>query len=70
MKLKVLIYKAEEGGYWAKVPGVSGCHSQGETIDEVKANILDALEGCLDVAAEQAAEEAAGSDAELQEVEV
>jgi hypothetical protein len=45
LKLKVLIYEAEEGCYWAKVPAIPGCVSQGETLDEVKANILDALEG-------------------------
>lgn len=54
MKLKVFIYEAEEGGYWAKVPAIPGCVSQGETLDEVKANIVDALEGCLAVRDEMA----------------
>jgi predicted RNase H-like HicB family nuclease len=58
VKLKVLIYEAEEGGYWAKVPAIPGCVSQGETIDEVKTNILDALEGCLAAREEMAAQEA------------
>lgn len=49
MNLKVLIYEAEEGGYWAKVPAIPGCVSQGATLEEVKANILDALTGCLTV---------------------
>ena len=49
MKLKALIYEAEEGGYWAKVPAIPGCVSQGDTLAEVKANLLDALEGCLPV---------------------
>ena len=31
VKLKALIYKADEGGYWAKVPAIPGCVSQGET---------------------------------------
>jgi len=57
-KLKVLIYEAEEGGYWAKVPAIPGCVSQGETIEEVKANIFDALEGCLAVREEMAVQEA------------
>jgi hypothetical protein len=30
--LKVLIHKAEEGGYWAEVPALPGCVSQGETV--------------------------------------
>ncbi|MYH81496.1 type II toxin-antitoxin system HicB family antitoxin, partial [Candidatus Poribacteria bacterium] len=25
MKLKVVIHKAEEGGYWAEVPSLAGC---------------------------------------------
>lgn len=58
MKLKAFIYKAEEGGYWAKVPAIPGCVSQGETIAEVKANIRDALEGCLAVREEMAHQEA------------
>lgn len=45
VKLKVFIYEAQEGGYWAKAPAIPGCVSQGETLDEVKANILDALQG-------------------------
>ena len=58
VKLKAFIYEAEEGGYWAKVPAVPGCVSQGETLEEVKANILDALEGCLEVREEMARQEA------------
>jgi predicted RNase H-like HicB family nuclease len=45
--LKVLIHKAEEGGYWAEVPALPGCVSQGETIDEVRTNIREAIEGWL-----------------------
>lgn len=45
--LKVLIHSAEEGGYWAEVPALPGCVSQGETIDEVRANVREAIEGWL-----------------------
>lgn len=38
MKLKVIIHKADEGGYWAEVPSVPGCATQGETIEEVLTN--------------------------------
>ncbi len=58
MKLKALIYEAEEGGYWAKVTAIPGCVSQGETLEEVKANIQETIEGCLLVREEMAAEEA------------
>jgi len=49
MKLKVVVHKAEEGGYWAEVPDISGCHSQGDTFDELIDNIYEAIEGCLSV---------------------
>lgn len=44
----VLVHDAEEGGYWAEVPELPGCVSQGETLDELEANILEAIELCLD----------------------
>ena len=47
MTLKVLIHKADEGGYWAEVPALPGCVSQGETIEDVRANIREAIEGWL-----------------------
>jgi predicted RNase H-like HicB family nuclease len=49
MKLKVVVHKAEEGGYWAEVPAIPGCVSQGETKEELKKNVLEAIEGCLEV---------------------
>ena len=51
MKLKVLVHEAEEGGFWAEVPAIPGCVSQGETIDELLANIREAIEGCLSIEA-------------------
>jgi predicted RNase H-like HicB family nuclease len=49
MKLKVIVHEAEEGGYWAEVPSIAGCATQGETFDELLANIYEAVEGCLSV---------------------
>lgn len=49
MKIKVVIHQAEEGGYWAEVPAISGCVTQGETFDELLTNIYEAVEGCLSV---------------------
>ncbi len=49
MKLKVVIHEAEEGGYWAEVPSIPGCATQGETFDELLSNIYEAVEGCLSV---------------------
>jgi predicted RNase H-like HicB family nuclease len=49
VKLKVVIHEAEEGGYWAEVPSVPGCVTQGDTFDELLSNIYEAVEGCLSV---------------------
>lgn len=49
MKLKVIIHEAEEGGYWAEVPSIPGCVTQGDSFDELLSNIYEAVEGCLSV---------------------
>jgi predicted RNase H-like HicB family nuclease len=49
MKIKVVVHEAEEGGFWAEVPAIPGCASQGETMDELLANLHEAIEGCLSV---------------------
>jgi predicted RNase H-like HicB family nuclease len=49
MKLKVIVHEAEEGGYWAEVPSIPGCATQGETFDELLSNIYEAVEGCLSI---------------------
>ena len=53
MKLKVVVHEAEEGGYWAEVPAIPGCVSQGETMAELLANIQEAVEACLAVDAKE-----------------
>ena len=49
MKLKIIIHEAEEGGYWAEVPAIEGCATQGETFEALLENIYEAVEGCLSV---------------------
>ena len=49
MKIKIVVHEAEEGGYWAEVPGIPGCASQGETFEELLQNLYEAVEGCLSV---------------------
>jgi len=49
MKLKVVIHEAEEGGFWAEVPAIPGCATQGETFDELLSNLYEAVEGCMSV---------------------
>lgn len=49
MKLKVVVHEAEEGGFWAEVPAIPGCATQGETFEELLQNLYEAVEGCLSV---------------------
>ena len=49
MKLAVIVHKAEEGGYWAEVPAIPGCATQGDTFEELLGNLYEAVEGCLSV---------------------
>ena len=49
MKLKVVVHEAEEGGFWAEVPAIPGCATQGESFEELLANLYEAVEGCLSV---------------------
>ena len=47
MTLKAIIHEAEEGGFWAEVPALPGCVTQGETLPELEANLHEAIEGWL-----------------------
>ena len=49
MKIKVVVHQAEEGGYWAEVPSIPGCATQGESFEELLKNLYEAVEGCLSV---------------------
>jgi predicted RNase H-like HicB family nuclease len=47
MKIKVIVHEAQDGGYWAEVPAIPGCATQGETCEELLKNLSKAVEGCL-----------------------
>ena len=49
MKVKAIIHQAEEGGFWAEVPALPGCVTQGETEEEVTSNLREAIELWLSV---------------------
>ncbi len=53
MKLKVIVHEAAEGGYWAEVPAIPGCATQGDTFEELLKNLYEAIEGCLSVDVEK-----------------
>ena len=48
------VHTAEEGGYWAEVPALPGCLTQGESLDEVVENLNDAIQGWLSVQTDDA----------------
>lgn len=44
MKVTAVAHRAAEGGFWAEVPSLPGCRTQGDTMDELKANLRKAVE--------------------------
>ncbi|PZV12077.1 MAG: hypothetical protein DCF21_16035 [Leptolyngbya sp.] len=44
----VVIERDEDGMYVGEVPQLKACYSQGETIDELMANIREVIEICLE----------------------
>jgi predicted RNase H-like HicB family nuclease len=49
-RLRAVIHPAEEGGFWAEVPALRGCYTEGETLAETVTNLQDAIAGWLEVA--------------------
>lgn len=49
MKFKAIIHEAEEGGFWAEVPALPGCSTQGESVEEITENLKEAIALWLDV---------------------
>ena len=49
----VVVHEEPENGFWAEVPALPGCYSQGDTLDELMANVREAIAGVLAVMREQ-----------------
>ena len=58
MNVRIVVHEAEEGGFWAEVPALPGCVSQGETMAELLANMRELIQAWLDAAPPDAAEPA------------
>ena len=57
MKFKVIVEEDEEvGGYVVSCPAISGCHSQGDTLEETLENIKEAIAACLESLGEKSIE--------------
>ena len=42
--LDIVVHETDEGGYWAEIPAMPGCITEGDTLEETKANIREAAE--------------------------
>jgi predicted RNase H-like HicB family nuclease len=40
----IIVHQSKEGGYWGECPALEGCYSQGESLDELKDNMKEAIE--------------------------
>ena len=61
MKPRIMVYDSEEGGHWAKVPSLPGLFTQGETLEELEANLHEAIEFYLSEDPDRAAGDRAKS---------
>jgi predicted RNase H-like HicB family nuclease len=52
----LVIHQAEEGGYWAEVPALPGCYTQGETVEEILSRAPDAIGSYVDALRESGKE--------------
>ncbi|MEH1843071.1 MAG: type II toxin-antitoxin system HicB family antitoxin [Nostoc sp.] len=49
----VIIERDEDGYYVGEVPQLKACYSQGETIDELMANMKEVIELCLETKSDE-----------------
>jgi predicted RNase H-like HicB family nuclease len=48
MEISISVHEADEGGFWAEVPTLPGCATQGDTFDDLMRNLAEAIEGWRD----------------------
>ena len=65
MNIRAKVHKAEEGGYWAEVPALPGCVTQAETMEELRANLKEAVELWLEAGSTDAPQTDEGEILEL-----
>lgn len=56
MNLKAIVHTDPEGGFWAEVPSLPGCITQGETMEELTANLQEAISLWLEAGEPDASE--------------
>ena len=68
MQYSLIIKEAEEGGYIGMVPEIPGAFTQGETEDEVRGNIKEAIQLLHDVRMEQALKDLGNSHFKVEQI--
>jgi predicted RNase H-like HicB family nuclease len=49
LNYKVIVHRARDvGGYWAEVPSIPGCFTQGKNMKELREMVKEAIELCLE----------------------
>ena len=43
MNLKAIVHDAEDGGFWAEVPAIPGCATEGDTMEELLVNLREEI---------------------------
>jgi predicted RNase H-like HicB family nuclease len=46
MTFQIAVHAAKDGRFWAEVPAIPGCATQGETFQEWLEHLREAIEGC------------------------
>ena len=49
----VVVHEEASGGFWGEVPALPGFYSQGETVEDLLANLREAIAGTLEVMKEE-----------------
>ncbi len=70
MKFHIVVHEAEEGGYWAEVPALPGCLTQGETLDALMTNVREAIDLYLEIANEHPSAVPGPHDKSVQVLEI
>ena len=65
MLVKIVVHEAEEGGWWAEVPALPGCVSQGDTMDDLLANMREAIAAWMEAESPETPVATAGQVVEL-----
>ncbi|ABD40144.1 protein of unknown function UPF0150 [Methanospirillum hungatei JF-1] len=70
LKFKVELIQEPDGGYIAHVPALPGCHTQGDSFDEVIENVKDAIQLYMDVLSEESTISPTNSQSQIVEVSI